>query len=108
LPIFQAEGEDLAAGQERLIAPTLGLIRTLSARAAPTKLYIVTRGGQATRPDESVEPAQATLWGLSHVVALEHAELGCVRIDLDPTAEAADAASALAEELCGASREDQV
>jgi len=104
----QAEGEDLAAGQERLIAPTLGLIRTLSARAAPTKLYIVTRGGQATRPDESVEPAQATLWGLSHVVALEHAELGCVRIDLDPTAEAADAASALAEELCGASREDQV
>ena len=103
-----ADAEDLLAGQEWLISPTLELVRALSERTAPSKLYLVTRGGQATRAGETVEPAQATLWGLSHVIALEHGELGCVRIDLDPTTAPDQAASALATELYTPSREDQI
>ena len=103
-----ADAEDLLAGQERVISPTLELVQTLSARTAPSKLYLVTRGGQATRAGEVVEPAQATLWGLSHVIALEHGELGCVRIDLDPTLAPDQAARLLAAELCTPSREDQI
>jgi acyl carrier protein len=91
-----------------LISPTLELVQALSARTAPSKLYLVTRGGQATRAGEAVEPAQATLWGLGHVIALEHGELGCVRIDLDPTLPPDRAASTLATELCTPSREDQI
>jgi SAM-dependent methyltransferase len=103
-----ADAEDLLAGQERMIGPTLELVQTLSARTAPSKLYLVTRRAQATRAGEVVEPAQATLWGLSHVIALEHGELGCVRIDLDPMLAPDQAASVLAAELCTPSREDQI
>jgi microcystin synthetase protein McyG len=103
-----ADAEDLLAGQERLISPTLELAQSLGARTAPSKLYLVTRGGQATRTGEVAEPAQATLWGLSHVIALEHGELGCVRIDLDPMLAPDQAARVLAAELCTPSREDQI
>jgi acyl transferase domain-containing protein/acyl carrier protein/phospholipid N-methyltransferase len=103
-----ADADDLLAGQERAISPTLEIVRALGGRTAPSKLYLVTRGGQATRAGEAAEPAQATLWGLSHVIALEHGELGCVRIDLDPTTAPDQAAVALAAELCTPSREDQI
>jgi NAD(P)-dependent dehydrogenase (short-subunit alcohol dehydrogenase family)/acyl carrier protein len=102
------DAEDLIAGQERMVGPTLDLVQMLSARTAPGKLYLVTRGGQATRAGEVVEPAQATLWGLSHVVTLEHSELGCVRIDLDPALPPERAARLLAAELCTPSSEDQI
>jgi microcystin synthetase protein McyG len=102
------DAEDLLAGQERMVRPTLDLVQTLGARTAPGKLYLVTRGAQATRAGEAIEPAQATLWGLSHVVALEHGELGCVRIDLDPALAPDRAARLLAAELCTPSREDQI
>ena len=91
-----------------MITPTLELVRELSVRTAPGKLYVVTRGAQATQAGEAAEPAQATLWGLSHVIALEHGELGCVRIDLDPAVEPEQAVRALATELCTPSREDQI
>lgn len=103
-----AEAEDILAGQAGMITPTLELVRALSARTAPSKLYLVTRGGQTTRAGEGAEPAQATLWGLGHVIALEHAELGCMRIDLDPATSPEQAAHALARELCSPSPEDQI
>lgn len=104
----QKEGDDLAAGQKAAIGSTLVLAQALVGRAAPTRFHAVTRGGQAVRPGDSAEPAQATLWGLSHVVALEHPELGCRRIDLDPAEGVSSAVEALADELCTASCEDQI
>ena len=103
-----AEEGDLLAGQERMVGPTLKLIRALGTRTAPSKLYLVTQGGQAIRSGEDVEPAQATLWGLSHVIALEHGELGCARVDLDPAMTAEQSARALVAELSAPSREDQI
>jgi len=52
---------------------------------SPAPLWLVTRGAQAVR--ESRPPlalAQSPLWGFGRVVDLEHAELRCTRVDLDP------------------------
>ena len=48
------------------------------------------------------------MWGLSRVIALEHPELQCVRIDLDPEGIAAGQAQALFTELWTPDKEDQV
>ena len=104
----QEDGDDLVAAQRALIAPTLALVKAIAGRASPTKFYAVTRGGQAISEGEAAEPSQATLWGLSHVVALEYPELDCTRIDLDPVESVASAVEAIADELCVVSGEDQI
>jgi acyl transferase domain-containing protein len=48
------------------------------------KIWLVTRGAQPAGGDSMVtSPAQATLWGLGRVLALEHPELWGGLIDLD-------------------------
>jgi hypothetical protein len=66
---------------------------------AKQRLWIVTRGAQSvgTQP-APVSVAQTPLWGLAKSVDLEHPELACTRIDLDPEAGAEELA-ALREEL---------
>ncbi|MEP7209608.1 MAG: type I polyketide synthase, partial [Alphaproteobacteria bacterium] len=99
----------LEAGQERAVGSALVIAQTLAAqtRSAP-KLWFVTRGAQAACAGEASEAGQATIWGLSHVVALEHPELHCRRIDLDPVLSADAAADALVAEFASAGHEDQV
>ena len=104
---IQSDVTDLANGQQQLLAPMIALVQRLASRTAASKLYLVTRGGQPVVAGDVPEPVQAPLWGFGHVIALEHPELGCVRLDLDPSAPVVDV-SALAAELCGASREDQI
>jgi len=49
-------------------------------------LSIVTQNAQMVTPSDKVQGfGQATLWGLGRVIALEHPELNCVRIDIDNT-----------------------
>ncbi len=63
------------------------------------RLWIVTRGAQSAAPAPArVSLAQTPLLGLAKSIDLEHAELGCTRIDLDPQPGAEDI-SALAEEV---------
>ena len=52
--------------------------------------------------------AQAPLWGLGRVLAVEHPELHCMLIDLDPRGDAGSAAADLASALCGRDGEDQI
>jgi acyl transferase domain-containing protein/NADPH:quinone reductase-like Zn-dependent oxidoreductase/NAD(P)-dependent dehydrogenase (short-subunit alcohol dehydrogenase family)/acyl carrier protein len=54
----------------------------------PPRLWLVTRGAQPVG-SETPTPAvsQAPLWGLGNVIVLEHPELRCVRVDLDPLGE---------------------
>jgi len=72
--------------------------------------FLVTRGGQAAV--ESSRPlalSGASLWGLGRVLSLEHPELGCVRIDLDPEENlSAQADRLLAEILSKRPDEDQL
>jgi acyl transferase domain-containing protein len=71
-------------------------------------LWLVTRGAQWTGAE--VQPAavaQAPLWGLGKVIALEHPELGCVRIDMDPK-EDSGKVKALFREILNGNEENQI
>lgn len=73
----------------------------------PPRLWLVTRGAQAADDVEEIAMLQAPVWGLGKVIALEHPELACVRIDLARGA-VRDQAQALVAELRAGSREDQI
>jgi NADPH:quinone reductase-like Zn-dependent oxidoreductase/acyl carrier protein len=65
----------------------LHLVQAMAEFASTTKprLWLVTRGAQAVTPSSGPAAiAQAPLWGLGRSIALEHPELQCTRIDLDP------------------------
>src|SRR5207248_2987318 len=72
----------------------------------PPRLWLVTGGAQAVG-EEPVSVAQAPLWGLGRVIALEHPELRCTRIDLEPSGEMAEVQS-LFKELWIEDNEDQI
>jgi len=75
-------------------------------RTSP-RLWLVTRGAQAVGAPHPVAVSQAPRWSLGRTVSHEHPELGCVRIDLDPT-RPADDAQGLLEELWQEEGEDQI
>lgn len=57
----------------------------LSTSAQPPRLHLVTRGAQPAAGDtEPVDPAQAAVWGFARSLVLEHPELRCRCVDLDP------------------------
>ncbi len=63
-------------------------------------LYLVTQGAQSVGSEPSLlAVAQAPLWGLGKVIAVEHPELRCIQVDLDPVDEHKQA-EALFDELC--------
>jgi myxalamid-type polyketide synthase MxaB len=81
-----AEPEDLAAA-ERECGPTvvLRLAQTM-AKSGAGRLLLVTRGAQAVEAGQPVNAAQASLWGLGRVLAVEHPELRLRLVDLDDAA----------------------
>jgi len=68
------------------------------------RLWLLTRGAQ---PAGALSVAQAPLLGLGRVIAMEHPELRCGRVDLDPTHPAGEVEALLAELLAG-DAEDEV
>ncbi|WP_165360758.1 type I polyketide synthase [Candidatus Chloroploca sp. Khr17] len=97
----------LVARQQVACATTLHLVQALGrCTSALPRLWIVTRGTQpADLVGASVEPADATLWGLGKVIALENPGLRCTLVDLDP---AADHQAQLLNELLAPDAENQV
>ncbi|WAS96618.1 type I polyketide synthase [Nannocystis punicea] len=73
----------------------------------PPRLWLVTRGAQAVAAGDDVAPVQAPVLGLGRVIATEHAELRCVRVDL-PSDRGTDDVAALARELLADDAEDEV
>jgi NAD(P)-dependent dehydrogenase (short-subunit alcohol dehydrogenase family)/acyl carrier protein len=72
------------------------------------RLWLVTRGAQAAGASLApVAVSQAPLWGFGRVLAAEHPELSCTRVDLDP-ARAPGEVSLLLRELDTAHEEDQI
>ncbi len=57
---------------------------TISAKAKPPRLWLVTRGAHAAGNETPLALEQSPLWGLGRVIAAEHPELECSRIDLEP------------------------
>jgi acyl transferase domain-containing protein/acyl carrier protein len=107
-PPAAGTAESLAADQARVCGGALEVVQALAAagQAEPPRLWLMTRGAQSVG-DETAAPAisQATLWGLAKVVALEHPQLRCTCVDLDP---AEPAVAELLAELRSGDRETQV
>ena len=63
-----------------LIAHLATALRALEGIARP-KLVLITTGAQA---QTCTRPEWAAVWGLGRVLELEHPEIPCLRVDLDP------------------------
>ncbi|MDQ3605711.1 MAG: SDR family NAD(P)-dependent oxidoreductase, partial [Gemmatimonadota bacterium] len=100
-------GEVLDAAQLRVTGGALHLVQALAETGAAPRLWLVTRGAQAAGAGEAASPLHAPLWGLGKVVALEHPELRCVRVDLASEGQEQEA-DALFAELQASGEEDQV
>ncbi|WEV29016.1 SDR family NAD(P)-dependent oxidoreductase [Streptomyces sp. 71268] len=90
------------------VALTLTLVQALSQLGARAPLWSVTRGAVSTGDsDAPADPAQAQVWGLGRVVALEHPALWGGLVDLPESLDARSGAL-LRQVLSGATGEDQV
>ncbi|MDC0708176.1 type I polyketide synthase [Stigmatella sp. ncwal1] len=99
--------------QADAIAVTL-IVQSL-ARAAmpkPPRLYLVTQGAQVMGDEPGpVSITGAPLWGLGRVIAYEHPELQCKRIDAGPVAGPEDLRGLIAElgrQLAPAQDDDEI
>jgi len=101
---------DLNTASQLGCGSTLYLIQSLvkAEFSKPPSVWLVTRGAQSVETDSDVPGvAQSPLWGMGKVIALEHPELNCVRVDLDYENQAR-VAEILFEELWSEDSEDQV
>ncbi|AOY83395.1 type I polyketide synthase [Moorena producens JHB] len=102
---------ELAKAQELGCATALHLVQGLT-QAGLTQvvpMWLVTQGTQTVLAEtEVVQPQQGSLWGLGRVMRLEHPELTCCRVDLDPKSPVADTLPILVDELLFNNQEDQI
>jgi acyl transferase domain-containing protein/NADPH:quinone reductase-like Zn-dependent oxidoreductase len=94
---------------QRLSASMLAIGQALVDHDEPgAGVWLVTRGSQHTGAEAAaVDPCQAPAWAMGRVLALEHPEVPCRRVDLDPASGVA-AATRLAREILGADGEPEV
>ena len=94
--------------QSRVLGSLLPVIKALGATSHSAgrtpRLWIATSGAQSVGAD-TLQVAQATLWGAGRSIALEHPELRPTRIDLDPAADTAGKAAMLLARLASADDE---
>jgi len=96
-------GFDLEVASKVSCGSALYLVQALVKNySEPPSLWLVTRGAQAVGTASDVPGlAQSSLWGMGKVIALEHPELNCTLVDLDPQATGDEAKTLLAEILSG-------
>ncbi|MDZ8033646.1 type I polyketide synthase [Nostoc sp. DedSLP04] len=105
-------GETLAAASQIGCGTTLHLVQGLLKAGLSTlpRLWIVTEGTQPVPGNAPLMSsiAQSAVWGLGKVITLEHPELECTCIDLDPNADVEVQTAALWAEICDRTAEDRV
>ena len=73
------------------------------------QLWVITRGSQPVSEGENdLAVAQAPVWGLGRVIAMEQPDFHCKRIDLDCAGDATEEIDELLREIQYADDEDQV
>ncbi len=106
------DAESLRRSQSLASGSVLLLAQAMARRAGAPPLTVVTRGAQVVERDDAPHAAlaQAPVWGLCHTIAIEHPELGCVRVDLDPADPAGSSTelAQLAGVLASQDTEDQL
>lgn len=101
---------DLTGAVGPMTSRILHLVQMITAAnlTKPPQLWLVTRGAQlVTENDTLTDLPAGTIWGLGRVIALEHPELDCRRIDLAEEA-AENEAQLLVNEILASDREDQI
>ena len=91
-------------------AGLLSLIQAIVKTGWPAfpRLWLITRGAQPAGHEMALmNPDQSALWGLARVIPLEHKDMRCTCVDLDPSGDAMDMPD-LVNELWHPDREDQV
>jgi myxalamid-type polyketide synthase MxaB len=85
-PIAELSLTELQTAQRYGCGSVLYLVQALlKAQMRLSRLWLVTRGTQAVPTTPSpLNIQQAALWGLGRVIQLEHTELHCACLDLDP------------------------
>lgn len=85
----------------------LHLVQALAVLPNPPRLFVASQGAQ---PWLTATPTvdQAPAWGLARTIQLEHPELHCTCIDLDPASLPGANSRQLAAELLAGTPEDQV
>jgi acyl transferase domain-containing protein/NADPH:quinone reductase-like Zn-dependent oxidoreductase/acyl carrier protein len=109
-PAAPAGADALEATQLVTCGSVLHLVQALATldAAMPPRLWLVTRGAQpAGSAPIPLAVEQSPLWGLGKAITLEHPELHCVCLDLDPATELDDS-QMLFEEIRSGDGEDQV
>ncbi|MEM8505854.1 MAG: SDR family NAD(P)-dependent oxidoreductase [Cyanobacteria bacterium P01_D01_bin.1] len=98
-------------------ASVLHLVQALAKAHVSTSLWLVTQSAQRLSIKSAQESDglhfsqiyQASLWGLGRVIALEHPELNCRRVDLSSSSQAiASDINQLIQELYSPTLEDQI
>lgn len=88
------------------------LVQTLVKRSVAPRLWLVTRGAVPAGQRPSLAVAQAPLWGLGKVIALEHPQLWGGMVDLAPDSVSPEAVSdetaRLLEEIWDSQGENQL
>jgi acyl transferase domain-containing protein/acyl carrier protein len=80
--------------EERACGSALYVAQALASAGLPVlpNLTLITRGVQAVgAAPGSIAPAGGMVWGLGRAIALEHPELRCTCVDLDPSSRGDDA-----------------
>ena len=107
-----SNSHELEELSHRVCGTTLSLVQALVKVTSDInpRLWLVTQGAQLLPENEPVISGfpQASLWGMGKAIALEHPELNCVRIDLDPKVEIEEQAKLLYAEITSETVEDQV
>ncbi|NES41137.1 type I polyketide synthase, partial [Moorena sp. SIO2C4] len=95
--------EELGSLSKLGCGTTLSLVQALvkAGLSIVPRLWLVTSGAQAVSSNHPVIPgvAQSSVWGMGKVISLEHPELNCTRIDLDPEETIEGQADALFNEI---------
>ena len=94
--------------QARHCGSLLHLAQAMTQKGVGSPLRVVTQGAQAVAQQDATMPEDATLWGLARVIALEHPELSCTCIDLDPSEPSDASAAHVVDELTSADANDQI
>ncbi|WP_414578325.1 SDR family NAD(P)-dependent oxidoreductase [Anabaena sp. CCY 9402-a] len=85
----------------------LHLVQTLiQTQHYPINLWLVTQG--AINPHTTTGLNQSSLWGMGKVIRLEHPELNCRCVDLDPTKELLTQVETLVTEITHPGEEAQI
>ncbi|NEP72539.1 MAG: SDR family NAD(P)-dependent oxidoreductase [Okeania sp. SIO2G4] len=106
------EGEKIEEVSRWGCGSTLSLVQGLVKVGLSTspRLWLVTAGAQPAPSNHPVIPGfgQSSVWGMGKVISLEHPELNCVRIDLDPQTTIEEQVLTLCSEIKSLDKEDQV